>query len=65
MKITKLELKNFRRFINLSALKTVPQLVLLIGANVARKSSMFDAFEVLELVQTNWFKAKIGGVLNK
>jgi AAA15 family ATPase/GTPase len=51
MKITKLELKNFKRFddltIDLTSLAEPAKLVLLIGANGSGKSSVFDAFEVL------------------
>ncbi len=49
MKITKLELKNFKRFddltIDLTSLVEPAKLVLLIGANGSGKSSVFDAFE--------------------
>jgi predicted ATPase len=51
MKITRLELKNFKRFdeltINLADLPVAPKLVLLIGTNGSGKSSVFDAFEFL------------------
>jgi len=51
MKITKLELKNFKRFddltIDLTSLAEPAKLVLLIGANGSGKSSVFDAFEIL------------------
>ncbi len=51
MKITKLELKNFKRFddltIDLTSLSEPAKLVLLIGANGSGKSSVFDAFEFL------------------
>jgi AAA15 family ATPase/GTPase len=51
MKITKLELKNFKRFDNLTidmtALAEAPKLVLLIGTNGSGKSSVFDAFELI------------------
>jgi len=51
MKITKLELKNFKRFddltIDLTSLVEPAKLVLLIGTNGSGKSSVFDAFEVL------------------
>src|SRR5579872_2513102 len=51
MKIIKLELKNFKRFddltIDLTSLAEPAKLVLLIGANGSGKSSVFDAFEVL------------------
>ncbi len=49
MFISKLELKNFKRFtdltIDLSEAKTPPRLVLMIGANGSGKSCVFDAFE--------------------
>ncbi|WP_299290955.1 AAA family ATPase [uncultured Mucilaginibacter sp.] len=49
MKITKLELKNFKRFdnltIDLTSLVKPAKLVLLIGTNGSGKSSVFDAFE--------------------
>lgn len=51
MKITKLELKNFKRFddltIDMTALEEAPKLVLLIGTNGSGKSSVFDAFELI------------------
>ena len=51
MFISKLELKNFKRFtdltIDLSGEKTPPKLVLMIGANGSGKSSVFDVFEWL------------------
>jgi predicted ATPase len=49
MKIKSLHLKNFKRFTDLT-LQDIPQnarLVLLIGSNGSGKSSVFDAFEVL------------------
>jgi len=50
MKITKLELKNFKRFddltIDLTSLVEPAKLVLLIGTNGSGKSSVFDGFEV-------------------
>ena len=50
MRITKLELENFKRFtkltIDMTQLSAPPKLVLLIGANGSGKSSVFDAFEV-------------------
>ena len=49
MKITKLELTNFKRFdhltIDLTSLAEPAKLVLLIGTNGSGKSSVFDAFE--------------------
>ena len=69
MKITRLELKNFKRFddltIDLSALKEAPKLVLLIGNNGSGKSSVFDAFEVLNKIskgeeyRIDYYKKKI------
>lgn len=54
MKITKLELKNFKRFddltIDLTSLAEPAKLVLLIGANGSGKSSVFDAFEAMNKV---------------
>lgn len=49
MKIKSLQLKNFKRFADLT-LQGIPgnyRLVLLIGSNGSGKSSVFDAFEVL------------------
>jgi AAA15 family ATPase/GTPase len=52
MRITKLELENFKRFtkltIDMTRLGTPPKLVLLIGANGSGKSSVFDAFNCLK-----------------
>jgi energy-coupling factor transporter ATP-binding protein EcfA2 len=54
MKITKLELKNFKRFddltIDLTSLAEPAKLVLLIGTNGSGKSSVFDAFEILNKI---------------
>ena len=51
MKISRLELKNFKRFddltIDLTSLAEPAKLVLLIGTNGSGKSSVFDAFEIL------------------
>ncbi len=51
MHVSSLELKNFKRFtdltIDLSKLAQPPKLVLLIGANGSGKSSVFDGFETL------------------
>src|SRR5438270_189873 len=58
MKITRLELTNFKRFTNLT-IDQVPataKLVLLIGSNGSGKSSVFDAFELLNTV------SKTGGM---
>ena len=49
MKIKSLQLKNFKRFTDLT-LQDIPEnakLVLLIGSNGSGKSSVFDAFEEL------------------
>ena len=49
MKIKSLQLKNFKRFTDLT-LQDIPdnaKLVLLIGSNGSGKSSVFDAFELL------------------
>ena len=59
MLIQKLELKNFKRFtdltIDLSGEKETPKLVLLIGANGSGKSCVFDAFETInKLVKQNY-----------
>jgi AAA15 family ATPase/GTPase len=52
MFIKKLQLKNFKRFsdltIDLEASEETPKLVLLIGANGSGKSCVFDAFEFLQ-----------------
>jgi len=57
MKITKLELKNFKRFddltIDLASLAEPAKLVLLIGTNGSGKSSVFDAFEVMNKITGN------------
>lgn len=62
MKLTKLELKNFKRFddltIDLTSLAEPPKLVLLIGTNGSGKSSIFDGFEVLNKMNKN------AGILN-
>ena len=54
MKITKLELKNFKRFddltIDMTALDEAPKLVLLIGTNGSGKSSVFDSFEYINIM---------------
>ena len=49
MRIRKIELKNFKRFTNLT-ISDIPdnsKLVLLIGSNGSGKSSLFDAFDWL------------------
>jgi energy-coupling factor transporter ATP-binding protein EcfA2 len=64
MKINKLELKNFKRFddltIDLSALPTPPKLVLLIGTNGSGKSSVFDVFELINKFQKGFIGSKDG-----
>ena len=64
MKINKLELKNFKRFdnltIDLSALTTPPKLVLLIGTNGSGKSSVFDVFELINKFQKGFIGSKDG-----
>ena len=49
MRITRLQLKNFKRFTDLTIENIPPdaKLVLLIGSNGSGKSSIFDAFEAL------------------
>ncbi len=48
MRITKLQLQNFKRFTDLTiALDKPYKLVLLVGSNGSGKSSVFDAFEVV------------------
>lgn len=55
MNISRLQLRNFKRFteleIDLSACSSPPKLVLLIGANGSGKSSVFDAFVSFRSVQ--------------
>ncbi|HEY8782611.1 MAG TPA: AAA family ATPase [Mucilaginibacter sp.] len=57
MKITKLELKNFKRFedltIDLTSLGEPAKLVLLIGTNGSGKSSVFDAFGIVNKISRN------------
>lgn len=57
MKITRLELKNFKRFddltIDMTSLAEPAKLVLLIGTNGSGKSSVFDAFEVINKINRN------------
>jgi len=53
MRITRLQLKNFKRFTDLT-IESIPKeakLVLLIGSNGSGKSSIFDAFNSLA---KNW-----------
>ena len=54
MHISYLELKNFKRFtdltIDLSKLAQPPKLVLLIGANGSGKSSVFDGFDLVSML---------------
>src|SRR5262245_11348198 len=56
MFINKLQLKNFKRFtdltIDLSGAQPAPKLVLLIGANGSGKTCIFDAFEWLSLAKS-------------
>src|SRR5580698_4774117 len=49
MRITRLQLKNFKRFtdISIDAIPKEAKLVLLIGSNGSGKSSIFDAFNSL------------------
>lgn len=49
MRIKKIELKNFKRFTDLtiSDIPETSKLVLLIGSNGSGKSSLFDAFDWL------------------
>jgi AAA15 family ATPase/GTPase len=48
MRITKLQLQNFKRFTDLTISLDKPyKLVLLVGSNGSGKSSVFDAFEVI------------------
>jgi pentatricopeptide repeat protein len=52
MRIKRLELKNFKRFTDL-VIENIPEtakLVLLIGANGSGKSSVFDAFELMNTI---------------
>ncbi|MDX2043005.1 MAG: AAA family ATPase [Acidobacteriota bacterium] len=57
MRINRLQLKNFKRFtdltIDLSSLQPSPKLVLMIGANGSGKSSVFDAFEWMTLTKSS------------
>ena len=57
MHISYLELKNFKRFtdltIDLSKLDSPPKLVLLIGANGSGKSSVFDGFNLISTLNKN------------
>lgn len=55
MQIQKIQLQNFKRFTDLT-IEGIPEntkLVLLIGANGSGKSSVFDAFEVLNKTKKN------------
>jgi predicted ATPase len=56
MYIRKLQLKNFKRFtdltVDLSGVQPPPRLVLMIGANGSGKSCVFDAFEWLSLTKS-------------
>ncbi|HET6252465.1 MAG TPA: AAA family ATPase [Puia sp.] len=63
MRITKLQLKNFKRFSDLTIdnIPTEAKLVLLIGSNGSGKSSIFDAFSV---VQKSWGQVKSESAYN-
>jgi len=52
MKIKKLELRNFKRFTDLTIdnINKEVRLVLLIGASGSEKSSVFDAFELFNTI---------------
>ncbi|MCI0390224.1 MAG: AAA family ATPase [Acidobacteria bacterium] len=56
MFINKIQLKNFKRFtdltVDLSGVQPPPRLVLLIGANGSGKTCVFDAFEWLSLAKS-------------
>ncbi len=61
MKIKSLQLKNFKRFTDLT-LQDIPEnakLVLLIGSNGSGKSSVFDAFEFLSGIAKNTSTSKL------
>jgi len=66
MRINKIELKNFKRFTDLT-IQNIPataKLVLLIGANGSGKSSLFDAFHNFKVAQANpsyYLKSNEGG----
>jgi predicted ATP-binding protein involved in virulence len=54
MRITKLQLQNFKRFTDLTISLDKPyKLVLLVGSNGSGKSSVFDAFEVISTHEKN------------
>jgi AAA15 family ATPase/GTPase len=56
MRITKLQLQNFKRFTDLTISLDKPyKLVLLVGSNGSGKSSVFDAFEVASSYEKNNF----------
>ena len=69
MRINKIELKNFKRFTDLT-IENIPstaKLVLLIGANGSGKSSVFDALHNFKVVQPNgsyFLKSKKNGQVN-
>ncbi len=67
MLIQKLQLKNFKRFtdltIDLSGEKEIPKLVLLIGANGSGKSCIFDGFEVVNKLVKAKFQTSIFGLI--
>ena len=61
MKVKSLQLKNFKRFTDLT-IKDIPEkckLVLLIGSNGSGKSSVFDAFEVLNRYRLKSFTGNV------
>ena len=61
MLIQKLQLKNFKRFtdltIDLTGETATPKLVLLIGANGSGKSCIFDGFQRLKYITNNYEKS--------
>lgn len=68
MRITKLQLKNFKRFtdleinFNINENFQAPKMVLLIGANGSGKSCIFDAFEIINKVNKSTL---LGNLLTK
>ena len=62
MKIKRIELKNFKRFtdltIDMSGCEVLPKLVLLIGANGSGKRAVFDTFEVISKFESKDFPNK-------
>ena len=59
MRINKVQLKNFKRFtdLTLDGFPSDAKLVLLIGANGSGKSSVFDGFRYIQLRQKGGFKS--------